>query len=122
MGKKHMIDIALISLKKLLNLLLDTRINPWLAECEIIPDYLPPYATEDIKPSVAIRYNGFETDHPPCLRYSKGPSQGFYWDLCGEDFLTIELAILALSKAPAPRGCCPIEVPCDWSGWGKTDA
>lgn len=47
------------------------------------------------------------TEHPPHLRYSQGPKQGFFWDLYGDDF-SQELAIIALSQAPYPRPVGPI--------------
>jgi hypothetical protein len=66
------------------------------AQFEIIPNYMPPYPDRDTKPSVVIR-------HKPCgnfLRHSGGPRTGSFWDLYGDDFLTVELATVELSKAP----------------------
>lgn len=97
-------NISKIDIKKLMNLILD---QPWHKDCEIIPDYMPPYPDKDTKPTLQIRYNN-GSDHPPFLRYSEGPAQGYFWDIYGNDFLTIELAIMALSKAPAPRNVSPI--------------
>ncbi len=93
-----------VNSEKLIEYLLDQQ---WHKKCEIIPDYMPPYPGEDTKPSVQIRYND-GSEHPPFLRYSKGPKQGFFWDIYGADFLNVELAIIALSKAPAPINVGPI--------------
>ncbi|UIF90919.1 hypothetical protein [Cupriavidus sp. UYPR2.512] len=81
--------------------------QPWHAQCEIIPHYMPRYPSPETKPEVQIRFNNGK-EHPPFLRYSKGPAQGFFWDIYGEDFQSIELAIVALSRAPAPRNVSPI--------------
>ncbi|MGH2607546.1 MAG: hypothetical protein ACRDHF_00535 [Tepidiformaceae bacterium] len=65
-------------------------------EVEIIQDYLPPYPRSDTRPIVAIR-------HKPCgnfLRYSRGPRTGTFWDVYGDDFLTRELALVEVAKAP----------------------
>lgn len=94
---------------KLARFLLD---QPWHKQCEIIPDYMPPYPTDDTLPTVKIRYND-GTEYPPFLRYSKGPKQGFSWDCYGDDMQTIELAVIALSQAPAPVNVGPLvfEIP-----------
>lgn len=89
---------------KLAEYLLD---EPWHKRCEIIPDYMPPFPNKDTRPTVQVRYND-GTEYPPFLRYSKGPKQGFFWDIYGEDMHSVELAILALSKAPAPVNVGPI--------------
>lgn len=89
---------------KLAKLLLD---EPWHKDCEIIPDYMPKYPREETRPTVQIRYND-GSEYAPLLRYSKGPKQGYFWDLYGEDMQTVELAIIALSEAPTPRYVGPI--------------
>lgn len=81
--------------------------QPWHEKCEIIPDYMPPYPQPDTRPTVQVRYND-GTQYPPFLRYSRGPKQGFFWDMYGEDMQSVALAILALSKAPTPRYVGPI--------------
>lgn len=97
-------NIPDFKLIKLLELLLD---QPWHQDCEIIPDYMPPHPSPDTKPEMRVRYkNG--TEHPAFLRYSKGPKQGFFWDVYGDNMHTVELSILALSKAPAPIDVGPI--------------
>lgn len=78
----------------------------WHSECEIIPDYMPPYPREDTRPTVVVRHNN-GTKYPAFLRYSKGPRQGFSWDIYGDDFHNPELALIALSQAPTPRSVAP---------------
>jgi len=94
----------MFSTKILLEYLLE---EAWHKDCEIIPDYMPPYPGSNTRPSVVIRYNN-GTEYPPYLRYSKGPKQGFDWDVYGDDFLDVELALIALSNAPTPRSVAPI--------------
>lgn len=71
--------------------------RPWHKRCEIIPDYMPPFPSPGTKPTVQVRY-----DHSLMLRYSRGPIQGYFWDIYGDDMLTVEIAIVALSRAPSP--------------------
>jgi hypothetical protein len=73
----------------------------WMHECKIIPDYMPPFPREDTRPTCQVHYvykDGSDTG----LRYSKGPLQGYTWDIYGDDFHSPELALIALSQAPAP--------------------
>lgn len=93
-----------IDAAKLIALLLE---EPWHNKCEIIPDYMPKYPREETRPTVQVRYND-GSEYPPMLRYSRGPKQGFFWDLYGEDMQTVELAILALHQAPTPLYVGPI--------------
>ena len=79
----------------------------WTDRVEIIPHYMPPHPNKDTRPSVAIRYNS-GSDHPPFLRYSAGPLQGYFWDVYGEDFQSIPMAVIAISQAPPPRSVDPI--------------
>ncbi len=83
----------------LLDLLLPER---WQQKCEIIPDYMPPYPQEDTRPSCVVVWRRDEDRGDIFLRYSKGPRQGFSWDVYGDDMHTVELAVIALSKAPHP--------------------
>lgn len=103
-----MVDLSEIATRldasKLMGLLLD---EPWHQDCEIIPDYMPPSPRPDTRPSVKVRFNN-GTEHPPFLRYSKGPKQGYFWDIYGDDMHSMELAVFALSQAPAPRNVGPI--------------
>jgi len=81
--------------------------SPWMEKVDIIVDYMPPYPGKDTRPTLQIRFNDGSA-HPPFLRHSGGPLQGFFWDIYGDDFQTVELAILALSQAPVPRYVGPI--------------
>jgi hypothetical protein len=85
---------------RLVNKLLSYR---WQHECEIIPEYTPPYPRGDTQPSCVVRYTN-EKKQVRFLRYSKGPGTGTFWDVCGDDFLTTELALVELSKAAPPPG------------------
>lgn len=82
-------------------LLIDYLLQEWWhPQCEIIEEYVAPYAHKDMQPRCVIRHiptGGF-------LRYSRGPKQGFFWDVYGEDFQSKELALIALSAAPCPLG------------------
>ena len=88
----------------MLHYLLD---QPWHEKCEVIPNHVPRHAPEGAKPMVVVRYND-GTAHPPYLRYSAGPKQGFFWDVYGADFHNTELAVIALSHAPAPVKVGPV--------------
>jgi hypothetical protein len=81
--------------------------SEWMNRVDIVVDYMPPYPGKDTRPRLVIRYND-GTEHSPFLRHSAGPKQGFFWDIYGDDFQTLELAILALSEAPTPRYVGPI--------------
>jgi len=91
---------------KLVDLLLEEN---WQKECVIIPEYMPPYPREDTIPTVVVMYPNEHSN--VFLRYSKGPAQGFSWDIYGDDMQTPELAILALSKAPVPLNYRKAEYP-----------
>ena len=93
-----------IDVLKLIKILLD---EPWHARCKIIPDYMPPFPRPDTVPTVKVCYdNG--TEYPAFLRYSKGPHQCYFWDVYGDDMQSMELAVFALSHAPAPVSVAPI--------------
>lgn len=90
-------DPAKFNVGKLINLLLTQH---WMHECEVIPDYMPPYPDRDTRPTCVVRYtydNGTET-----FQHSKGPLQGYFWDVYGDDLHSPELALLCISVAPAP--------------------
>lgn len=92
---------AAVDAKKLIEVMFDQR---WHRDCEFIDGYMPPYPGKDTRPTCVVRYKPFGC----FLRYSKGPRQGFFWDIYGDDMQTIELAVVALASAPAPRDCRPI--------------
>lgn len=101
-----MIDRKLINLDQLLDDMLDTQHgnrNQWVTRVEIIPEYMPQFPRPDTRPTCVAAYV-----HPDgrrsFLRYSKGPYQGYFWDVYGEDMLRPELALLAVMRAPVPPG------------------
>lgn len=93
-----------LDVRKLVELLLD---EPWHKRCEIVPDYMPPNPNKDTRPTVQVRYNN-GTEYPAYLRHSAGPGQCYFWDVYGSNMMTVELAVLALSQAPAPVNVGPI--------------
>lgn len=111
-----MIDPKLFTIERLLATLLndDESGGPdrWRKFAEIVPDYMPPFPRPDTRPRVVVRYQ------ENFLRYSKGPKQGFDWDVYGDDFLTTELALVALLQAPVPPWICKRE---EWERWYKEE-
>ena len=104
-----------VDAERLVRVLLHYR---WQRECESVPDYLPPYARDGDRPRCVIRYG------QSFLRHSAGPRADAFWDCYGDDFLSPELALLALSKAAPPPhaeagACVPI---LDEDGARLTDA
>ncbi len=99
-------DPKQFDLAKLINMMLTQH---WMHECKIIPDYMPPFPGKDTRPTCQIQYI-YEDGTTTGLRYSRGPLQGFFWDIYGEDFHSPELALVALSQAPPPtrvKHCIP---------------
>ena len=99
-----------IDVEKIVEYLLDQQ---WHNNCLIDSHYIPKGCRgkedEDEHAYVAVIYdNG--TEYKPKLRYSKGPKQGFFWDIYGDDMNSVELAIIALANAPAPVNVGPITV------------
>jgi len=90
-----------VDAEKLVAILLEQR---WHKDCEVIDGYMPPYPGKDTRPTCVVRYVPFGC----FLRHSRGPRQGFFWDIYGDDMQTVELAVVALASAPAPRDCSPI--------------
>lgn len=91
-------DPAQFSMDRLVRLLLTQH---WMHECQIIPDYMPPYPSADTLSTVVVCYT-YDSGHKTFLRHSHGPLQGYSWDVYGDDMHMPELALLALSHAPAP--------------------
>ncbi len=73
----------------------------WQRDCEIIAGYMPPYLRADTRPRCVIRWCG-EDGQETFLRHSHGPMQGHFWDVYGDDYQNIELAIVAIYQAPPP--------------------
>jgi hypothetical protein len=96
-----MIDPKLFTVEKLLAELFDTRHGNrdiWRSHAEIIVGHMPPFPQPDTRPRTVVRFGEVY------LRYSKGPGQGHIWDVYGDDYLTPELALIALLEAPIPPG------------------
>lgn len=91
-------DPSQFDMDKLLRMLLTQH---WMHECEIVPEYLPPNPSAESRPECRVRYT-YEDGQTTFLRYSKGPLQGYFWDLYGDDMHSPELAIVAISQSPAP--------------------
>lgn len=86
----------------------------WQMDAEIVPNYVPAFGKPEDRPYCVARVRihstqpNTEEDSYSYLRYSKGPRQGFFWDIYGDDLQSFELAVLALSQAPAPHYCRPM--------------
>ena len=90
---------------KLVRLLLTEH---WMHECEIIPQYMPPFPRDDTRPTCQLRCAN-EGGAAWFLRYSNGPLQGYFWDVYGDDMHSPELALLAISRSPPPPGVRTIQ-------------
>jgi hypothetical protein len=90
-----------VTAEALVNVLLNQR---WHKGCLFVADYLVPKHEPGEPPRIRVKYVPYEA----YLRYSQGPQQGFFWDVYGDDMLTLELAILALHQAPAPIDVRPL--------------
>lgn len=91
-------DPAQFDMDKLVKLLLTQH---WMHECQIVPDYMPPFPREDTRPKCVVRYV-YPSGNDTFLRYGRGPLQGYFWDMYGEDMHSPELALIAISQAPPP--------------------
>lgn len=99
-----MIDPKLFTVESIIAAVLeDTSGNrdPWKRLVEIVPDYVAPFDKENKKKCVVLIRHDYDND-VSFLRYSKGPAQGFFWDMYGDDFIVPELALLAIMSAPVP--------------------
>lgn len=92
-----MIDPAMFDRDRLAAIL--TPFN-WQRDCEIVPQYVPPFPRAGHQPTCVVRWK--HSDGTYYLRHSKGPLQGHGWDMYGDDYLNPELALIALSQAPPP--------------------
>ena len=102
-----LLDPAMFDLNRLIPMLCN---ETWMLQCEIIPDYMPPFPREDTKPTCVVRWCDprkpeVERDDYRYLRYSNGPLQGTFWDVYGDDFHTPELALVMLSRSQPPPTC-----------------
>lgn len=80
--------------------------SAWVRGCEILVSLSSEAKASDKSPAVFIRYKAGE--EYAYLRHSKGPLQGYFWDIYGDDFQSMALATLALYKAPPPRNVDPL--------------
>lgn len=96
--------LGAVNVERLLGYMLD---QPWHERCRVVPDYMPPNPRPGTRPTVIVVYDD-GTEYPPNLRHSCGPKQGFFWDIYGDDMMNVELALLALMRAPAPRSVAPL--------------
>lgn len=110
-----MIDPKLFTVERLLATFFDDihgNVDKWRKHAEIVVGWMPPNPRADAKPKCVVRYQ------ESFLRYSKGPRQGFSWDLYGDDLLTAELALVALLQAPPPPGIFKRE---EWLSWREAE-
>lgn len=116
-----MIDPGLFTVDGILRAFLGEANRPWIAQAEIVPEYMPPHARPDTRPKCVVRYDFTDPrdgKKDACfLRYSKGPEQGHFWDVYGDDYMRPTLALRALLEAPAPPPafgryfCAKIQIP-----------
>lgn len=112
-----MIDRSLINPAKLLDLMLDDvsgNVNAWWSLVEIVPNYMPPFPRADTRPSIRVRClvrpdepqsaPGVSTGRYSHLRRSLAgwQSGGYFWDCYGDDWPSVEHALLAVLHAPVP--------------------
>jgi len=93
------IDPALFTVEGLLGDLLDDKHgnrDAWRKHATIEVGYMPPFPSPDTTPTCVVRFG------KEFLRYSRGPRQGYFWDVVGDDFLRPSLALTALLQAPVP--------------------
>jgi len=94
------ISPKLIDIQELFDYLLPP--SSWQHHCSLVAKIIPSYPGPARTPErVLVMYTRSEKT-TVYLRYSKGPKQGYFWDLYGDDFQTPTLAIFALTRAPAP--------------------
>ena len=82
--------------------------SAWVRDCEILVSPSSEAKNSDEPPAVFIRYKAGE--EYAYLRHSKGPLQGYFWDIYGDDFQSAALATLALYSAPPPQNVDPLEL------------
>ncbi len=100
-----MIDPKLFTVERLLATLLDDcfgNVDAWRKHASIVVDWMPRFPQPDTKPICVVRIRGVRQDNESFLRYSKGPRQGFHWDVYPDHMLTPEVALVALLSAPVP--------------------
>lgn len=116
-----MIDPSLFTVERLLATMLDDmfgNVDRWRKFAEIVLDYRAPFAAPDEPAKVVVRYTPTGGRSVVFLRYSKGPRQGYSWDIYGDNFHTPELALLALLQAPVPPSTQRAE---EWAAWAAAE-
>lgn len=118
-----MIDPKLFTVERLLLTMLDTQSgnhNRWWSLADILPAYKAPHAQEGTRPKCVVRVRTTTGGalYTAYLRHSAGPRQGHFWDMYGDDYLSPELALMALLQAPTPPGFIDSAV---WSEAARTD-
>lgn len=115
-----MIDPNLFTVESLLAAFLADshgNVDRWRKFADILPEYMPPYPSEDTKPKCVVRYS-YAAGGEAFLRYGRGPVQHHFWDIYGEDYQTPELALMALLVAPVPPGLCEHS---EWKRWHELE-
>jgi hypothetical protein len=97
-----------INLKEFISLY--SKEKSWINECIIIPGYMPPNPSEDTRSSVVVKMIRKGLGNALFLRHSKGPLQGYFWDMYGSDMHSPELALYALLNSPQPPVCIQCEL------------
>lgn len=92
-SKRSMVALKEVSMDQLVRQL--TEDKPWLKDVDLVYEERRDYGNV-----LVIRYKGREST--VYLRHSKGPRQGFGWDVYGDNMLNPALALLAIIDAPPP--------------------
>jgi hypothetical protein len=100
------IDPKLFTVEGLLEVLFDDAYGGrdiWRKQAEIIVGYMPKFPSPNTRPTCVVKFPALPgTNYDSFLRHSKGPRQGHFWDIYGDDYLRPELALIALLEAPIP--------------------
>jgi hypothetical protein len=93
------IDPSLFTVERILAAMFDDMSgnrDSWRKFAQIVPDFMPRFPDTLTRPTCVVKLGD------SYLRYSKGPRQGYFWDMYGDDMLSPENALLALLRAPVP--------------------
>jgi len=95
-----MIDPKMFDRDRLIALLLDTmsgNVHHWRRLLEIVPDYMPPFPHDCTRTTIRVRYTYLRAGG-----HAGWMSGGYFWDCYGDEFLSVEHALLAVVNAPVP--------------------
>jgi hypothetical protein len=98
------IDPKLFTVERLLRAMLDDMsggIDVWRQNATIMTDWMPPFPTEKTRPLRCVVVY-IDSNGSSYLNHSKGPRQGYYWDIGPDEMMRPEIALLALLRAPIP--------------------